>query len=213
MEPDHDGGVPIESGTPGLSGEDPLQDKQLVERARHGDQAAWGEIVRLHGEGVYRFAYLKVGDQQAAEDLAQEALVRAYRSLDRFDVTRPLRPWLLSIVANLSRNALRDRSRYLRAVQRWLSEFGLSGRAGPAPGVEHDDSQALWSAIRELPARDQNVIYLRYFVELSVEETAQVIGAAPGTIKSRTHRALGRLKGLLQRRAPELFEEWGGSDD
>lgn len=170
-------------------------------------------IVRLHGEGVFRFAYLKVGDTQSAEDLAQEALVRAFRSLDRFDTARPLRPWLLSIVANLSRNELRARARYRRAVRRWIGEFRLSGRSDPDPGVGPDDSRSLWRAIRKLPARDQDVLYLRYFMDLSVQETAQVIQTAPGTVKSRTHRALGRLRGFLQRHAPGLYEQWSSKDE
>lgn len=164
--------------------------------------------MRLHGEGVFRFAYLKVGDPQAAQDLAQEALVRAFRSLDRFDVERPLRPWLLSIVANLSRNELRDRARYTNAVRRWLSEFRLSGRGDRPQEVEVDDVELLWSVVRRLPARDQEVVYLRYFMELAVDEAAQVMEVAPGTIKSRTHRALSRLRGLLQRHAPGLFDQW-----
>ena len=71
-----------------------LQETELIQRARRGDDAAWAELVRLHQQAVFRLAYLHLGDAAEAEDAAQDCLIRAYHNLSRFDETRPLRPWL-----------------------------------------------------------------------------------------------------------------------
>jgi DNA-directed RNA polymerase specialized sigma24 family protein len=87
-----------------LSGVARESEPDLIQEARQGDGAAWEALMRLHQQPVYRFAYLMLGDPDEAEDAAQETFIRAFRSLDRFDLSRPLRPWLLSIAANLSKN-------------------------------------------------------------------------------------------------------------
>ena len=95
-----------------------MAEPDLATRARRGDQAAWDALVREHQQGAFRLAYLFLGNASEAEDVAQEAFVRAYRAFDRFDPARPFRPWLLSIVANLARNRRRSLGRYLAAWRR-----------------------------------------------------------------------------------------------
>ena len=90
----------------------------LVARARAGDADAWEALVGGYQAPVFRLAYLILGDAADAEDVAQEAFVRAYLALARFDAARPLRPWLLSITANLARNRRRSLGRYWAAMQR-----------------------------------------------------------------------------------------------
>lgn len=182
------------------------EDVERIGRARQGDQAAWEALVRLHQEPVFRFAYLLLGSAADAEDTAQETFIRAYRALDRFDAQRLLRPWLLSIAANLAHNRRRSLGRYLAALQR----LGRAEIAAPA-SIEEKASrrmqaQSLWKAIRRLDEADQQVIYLRYFLEMSTEEAAQALEVAPGTVKSRLHRALGRLKAVIESSFPELNE-------
>jgi RNA polymerase sigma-70 factor (ECF subfamily) len=84
-----------------------VSELNLVNQARQGDEAAWSTLVAQHQEGVFRLAYLLLSDADEAKDVAQEAFIRAFRSLDRFDPTRPMRPWLLQITANLARNRRR----------------------------------------------------------------------------------------------------------
>jgi RNA polymerase sigma-70 factor (ECF subfamily) len=185
-----------------------VSETKLIGRARQGDGAAWETLVREHQEAVYRLAYLLLGDADDAEDVAQEAFIRAYRALDRFDAARPLRPWLLRITTNLAHNRRRSAARYLAALGRLV-------RAEPEPvmrgsveaSLPTGDAEALWSAIRRLKRADQEVIYLRYFLELSVAETAEAMGTAPGTIKSRSSRAIDRLRGVIQREFPGLWKE------
>jgi len=184
-----------------------VSESDLIASARRGDVAAWEALVRDHQDAAFRLAYLLVGDADEAEDVAQEAFVRAFRALDHFDASRPLRPWLLRITANLARNRLRSAGRYWAALQRMFWE-----RPEPAVNVEEKslrrlEAQQLWQAVRRLSPADQQVIYLRFFLELPEAEMAAALAVAPGTVKSRLHRALSRLRPIVEREFPLLHEE------
>jgi RNA polymerase sigma-70 factor, ECF subfamily len=179
-----------------------LVDAELATRARAGDGAAWDALVREHQQAAFRLAYLFLGDASEAEDAAQEAFVRAYRALDRFDATRPFRPWLLSIVANLSRNRRRSLGRYFAAWRRMAE--AATDRAPAADQPEKWRAEALWHAVRRLSTQDQEVIYLRYYLELPEAEAAATLGVPAGTVKSRLHRALSRLRTVARAEFPEL---------
>lgn len=186
-------------------------ESDLIRRALEGSEAAWEALMCAHQEPVFRFAYLLLGDADEAADAAQETFIRAYRALERFDLDRPLRPWLLAIAANLARNRRRSLGRYLAAVQR------LGRRQEAPPGnhpieelsAERLQAQLLWQAVRRLDPDAQQLLYLRFFLDLSIEETAQVLGVAPGTVKSRSHRAVARLRGIIEREYPGLLPEAG----
>lgn len=178
----------------------------LVDKARRGDQAAWEALVRAHQQAVFRLAYLLVADPVEAEDIAQEAFLRAYLALARYDSSRPLRPWLLQIAANLARNRRRSLGRYLHALGRWRR-----AENNPVKGVEQAAGERLQAsllhqAVQRLPLSDQQVIYLRIFLELPVEEAALAMEAAPGTVKSRLSRALARLRTLIASDYPALMD-------
>ena len=179
----------------------------LIGQARAGSDAAWDTLIQQHQEAVFRLAYLLTGDASDAEDVAQEAFIRAFRSLHRFDSARPWRPWVLSIAANLARNRRRSVGRYMANLQRFA-------RMNPEPVLtpetqyaEQHRARVLWQAVRRLELSDQEVIYLRYFLELPVEETASVLQVTPGTVKSRLHRALNRLRAVVEAEFPQLREE------
>lgn len=162
--------------------------------------------MQAHQAPVFRFAYLLLGDPDDAEDVTQETFLRAWNNLRRFDRARPLRPWLLSIAANLARNRMRSASRYLAALTR-------SFRADPQPNpsLEEDqtldqESRQLWKAVRRLSTDDQQVIYLRFFLDLSTAEASQALDVAEGTVKSRLSRALNHLRAVIQADFPFLSE-------
>ena len=186
-----------------------MTEAELVVQARQGDASAWETILAQHQEAVFRLAYLLVGDADEAQDVAQEAFIRAYRGLDRFDLGRPLRPWLLRIAANLARNRHRTLSRYLAALQRgFLAEPRPTERAPvEALTAQQMAAQALWQAVRRLGTADQEVIYLRFFLELPEAEMAAALRVAPGTIKSRLHRGLKRLRQIVETEFPELQDK------
>lgn len=171
-------------------------------RARRGEVDAWEALTRQHQEAVFRLAYLILGDPADAEDVAQETFIRAYRALRAFDPTRPPRPWLLSIATNLARNRLRSVGRYVAALQR----FWRSDASSDTATLNADDSATLWQAVRRLNQTDQDVIYLRFFSALSEAETAEALAVAHGTVKSRLHRALERLRLVIEKDYPSLRE-------
>lgn len=175
-----------------------------IQRARLSDAAAWETLVQQHQEAVFRLAYLLVGDASEAEDVAQETFIRAYRHLDRFDAARSLRPWLLGITANLARNRRRSLGRYVHHLTRLVRLTPPEFIDPEQETARRADAHALWQAVRRMERGDQEIIYLRYFLELSVGETAETLGIAEGTVKSRLSRALERLRGVVRRDFPVL---------
>jgi RNA polymerase sigma-70 factor (ECF subfamily) len=185
-----------------------VSEASLILLARQGDGTVWEALVRQHQDAVFRLAYLLVGDADEAEDVAQETFIRAYRALDRFDVNRPLRPWLMRIASNLARNQRRSVGRYFAAVQRLIraepeAAFATNDHTQLA---ERERAHSLWQAVRRLGQAEQEIIYLRYFLEMSEAETAAALEIPAGTVKSRTHRALARLRAVVEREFPTLRE-------
>lgn len=192
-----------------------MNEADQIIQARQGSTAvniaAWATLVSHHQDVLFRLAYLMVGDVDEAEDVAQEAFIRAFYALDRFEPARPLRPWLLQIVRNLARNRRRSVRRYLVAVGRWWQATSMNEAvptiAGPTGIIREQEAQELWQAVQQLATSDQEVIYLRYFLELSVADTAVTLGVAEGTVKSRLSRALVRLRTVVEREFPGLQRE------
>ena len=185
-----------------------MSEANLIEQARQGDEAAWSVLVNQYQELVFRLAYLLLGDADEAQDVAQETFIRAFFALDRFDQSRPLRPWLLRITANQARNQRRSVGRYLAALGRWRQQADHPVEPSPQDvQLRQWEAQTLWQAIRRLRRADQEIIYLRYFLELSVAETAEAAGVAPGTVKSRLHRALSRLRNVVTEEFSALPKE------
>jgi RNA polymerase sigma-70 factor (ECF subfamily) len=196
-----------------LPGEGSLTEAEIIQRARQGDQAALEALVRLHQEPAFRLAYLILGDPEEAKDVVQMSFLRAFRALSRFDLGRPWRPWFLRITANQARNQRRAAARHLAALERLLRldlAGGVAGareEPGPAP-LSPAAAQELWRAVRSLRAGDQDVIFMRFFLELPETEMAEALGVAKGTVKSRLHRALARLRRKIEYEYPGLRPEW-----
>jgi RNA polymerase sigma-70 factor (ECF subfamily) len=187
-----------------------VSEADLITLARTGDAVACESLVRQHQQAAFRLAYLLLGDAVDAEDVTQEAFLRALKALDGFDVSRPFRPWLLRITANLAHNRRRSMGRYWAALRRLAQatpDRAVTGRSSP---IDSDDAgwqaQTLWEAVRRLSEPDQQVIYLRFFLGLSEAEAAATLQIAVGTVKSRLHRALGRLRAVTMAEFPELME-------
>jgi RNA polymerase sigma-70 factor (ECF subfamily) len=179
----------------------------VIQRALQGDETAYQMIIDEHREAVFRLAYLLLGDSDDAEDVAQETFIRALRYLRRYDPERALRPWLLRITANLARNRRRSLGRYWAALQRFAGQVPLESAITPeAQSALAAEAHALWRAVRRLNHADQEIVYMRYFLELSVAETADALNLPSGTVKSRLHRALKRLREVIEHDYPELVD-------
>ncbi len=174
-----------------------MDETALIGLAAQHDEQAWEALIAAHQQAVFRLAYLFTGDPDEAEDVTQETFVRAFRYIERFDRTRSLRPWLLSIAANLARNRIRSVKRFLAALQTFARRDPGAFLTSMPGQSEPDEAKNLWQAVRKLRLEDQQVIYLRYFLELSEGETAAALEIPPGTVKSRLHRALSRLRERL----------------
>jgi RNA polymerase sigma factor (sigma-70 family) len=169
----------------------------LVARARAGDVEAFGALVRRHQRSALRTAFAVGGSESEAEDVIQEAFVKAFRAMPRFQQGAPLRPWLMRIVANEARNRRRSRGRRERLAVR----AGGQGGAGPASpedlALGAISAGDLRAALARLDDRDRTVIAFRYFAGLSEAETAAALEVPVGTVKSRLSRALQRLRSVL----------------
>ena len=177
----------------------PLDDGELVARAKRGDAGAYEDIVHAYQGIALRTAYLITGNAADAEEAAQDAFVKAHRALWRFRTGAPFKPWLLRIVANEARNRRRSSGRRTALVLRAAGE-AAPGDAAPSPEAAllgAEQREELLSALNRLSEADRETLSLRYFLDLSEAETAAALGVRPGTGKSRLSRALERLRAEL----------------
>jgi RNA polymerase sigma-70 factor (ECF subfamily) len=178
----------------------PPHEDELVARAKRGERDAYEEIVRRHQSIAFRTAWVITGSAADAEEAAQDAFVKAHRALGRFRDGAPLRPWLLTIVANEARNRVRAAGRAHRLALR-VAEERRPGGAVPSPEaalLDFEQREELLAAIGQLPEVDRQAIACRYFLDLTEEETAAALGCPRGTVKSRLSRALARLRERME---------------
>jgi RNA polymerase sigma-70 factor (ECF subfamily) len=179
-----------------------LTDEQhLLQQARQGDEtsaAAFGELVRRYQTAVFNIAYRLLGRRVEAEDAAQEAFLRAYRALDRFDVTRPFAPWIKRITVNLCLNWLESAKVKPQLLATEMSRadrpVDMDDWAQTAPSPEQtlvleEQSMRLWQAILALPPRYRAAIELRHFQELGYDEMAEALERPLSSVKSDLFRA------------------------
>lgn len=174
-------------------------ERSLARRVLQGDRDAFGEIVHRHQQAVFNASYHMLGSVRDAEDATQEAFIRAYRFFDRFDLDRPLAPWLIRIAINVCLN--RVEGQILSADL----DDELLPLPDPAPSPEvqtiiRDRDETVRYELSRLPPRYRDVIELRHFQGLSYEEIAKELKRPLSDIKSDLFRArkllAERLKGL-----------------
>lgn len=173
----------------------------------HGDQDAFAEIVYLYQDATYNLCYRMLYERTEAEDATQEAFIRAYNNLHRYDVNRSFKTWLLSIASNHCIDRLRKRRlKYLSLDEPLPSSMQMalsSDQPGPeAMAVRNEHSERIQALLAELPPDDRAGIVLKYWYDYSYAEIAEVLDTTESAIKSRLFRA---------RRA--LAEMMGGSDE
>jgi RNA polymerase sigma-70 factor (ECF subfamily) len=174
-----------------------VEDGELIERAAGGDVGAFEVLVARHQGVALRVAHGIAGPD--AEDVVQEAFVKAFRALPRFRPGSPFRPWVLRIVANEARNARRRGTRQEQLRVRAGSQAVTTVAATPEEAAESEhDRRRLADAVASLSGTDREVIALRWFAGLSEAEMAVALGCRPGTVKSRLSRAHDRLREVLR---------------
>jgi RNA polymerase sigma-70 factor, ECF subfamily len=165
-----------------------------VREAQRGSAAALEQLFRAHWNRAYRAALLVVGDAAAAEDIAQESFLAAVRALDRFDRRRPFGPWLHRIVVNRAIDWGRA-----RALRRELALDGVAEPAAAAEAVRGGGrTEELAGALASLVPEQRAVIVLRYLLDYTPGEIAELLDLPRGTVNSRLRRGLDRLGGELE---------------
>lgn len=171
-----------------------MDDDEAVTRSLAGDLDAYEVLVTRYSAVAHRTASL-LGAADEAEDVVQEAFVKAFRHLGGFRRGSSFRPWFLRIVANETHDLTRSRGRRSDLAVRLGRErepYGPEDPEGEAVTAEGRDR--LLEAVRRLPDGEREAVVCRYFLQLSEAETAEVLGVRLGTVKSRTFRALRRLR-------------------
>jgi RNA polymerase sigma-70 factor (ECF subfamily) len=183
--------------------EDGASERSLIEAAQNGDQRAFGLLIRTHQKRLFRFVYGLLGSFDATEDIVQEAFVKAYQAIDRFDLNHSFYPWLATIARNTAFNLI-ERDKKKESLEQ-LQEKGYdpeSAQLGPLENLLNDEAQRrFYKAVKALPSKFREVFVMRHFEDLNYSEIATHLKIPPGTVDSRLHRArkllVDNLKDLL----------------
>ena len=183
-------------------------EQEWLRRAQQGDGMAFGWLVRGHQTAVFNVAYRLLGQRRDAEDATQEAFLRAFQALSRFEVDRQFAPWIKRITVNVCLNRLAGQQ-----ARPYLAASDLPGEAdtpadldewansAPTPEqtlLAQEQTERIWAAIWRLPPRYRAVIELRHFQELDYQEMAGVLERPLSDIKSDLFRARKQLAALLR---------------
>jgi RNA polymerase sigma-70 factor (ECF subfamily) len=191
---------------PGSSSENALCDSEAVERARGGDHEAFRVLVERHRDRVYRQALRILRDEELARDAVQEAFLKAYRGLRRFEGRSRFTTWLYRLVYNLCLD-MKRRDRFSARQVEWDDERPASlpedapGRMeGPGAAAERVElRRGLAEAIDQLPDEARETLVLREVEGLSYAEIAEALRIPKGTVMSRLHYARRRVQAALER--------------
>ena len=178
----------------------------LILQAHQGDRAAFGQLVKAYQKKAYAMAYGFVGNREDALELAQEAFVRAFRAMSRFDPGMPFHPWLYRIVKNTCLNHIRRRGRRRETSLDAMTESGFDV-ASPTGEPDHqaelaDLRRSIAEALEQLTPDHKEIIVLRHVHELSYGEIALYLDVPQGTVMSRLHAARKSLRHALEALGP-----------
>jgi RNA polymerase sigma factor (sigma-70 family) len=169
-----------------------------VRQAVAGDAAAFGELLARHRSSALRVATVVLGTATGADDVVQDADMRAWKARGTVDPDRGFRSWYLRVVANAGKNTRRSWGRRAALELRDARTASAATTQDPAERVVSDDERrVVMGAVNRLGRPDRLVIALRHFEQMGEVEMAEVMGCAVGTVKSRLSRAMGRLRDEL----------------
>ena len=164
-------------------------DTELVKRFQKGDGAAFAEFSERHRERLYRMARAWLGDAMLAQDAVQEAFVRSYTGLGRFRFRAAPSTWLIRVCRNVCMELQRQHANIMEPS---ADELWVAGDSQPTDVPEY-----LSRALAQLPPRQRDVAILRLLEELSVRDTARILGCREGTVKAHLAKATANLRALL----------------
>ncbi|WP_062049194.1 RNA polymerase sigma factor SigW [Bacillus sp. JCM 19034] len=176
--------------------------KRLVGEVRKGDQQAFEEIVELYKDKVYQICYRMLGNVHEAQDVAQEAFLRAYTNIDRYDINRKFSTWLFRIATNVSIDRLRKKKPDFYLQDEVKGTEGVTLESQLAADEELPEDQVVtrelqdWvqHEINQLPVKYRTAIILKYIEDLSINEISEILDMPPATVKTRVHRGREALR-------------------
>jgi RNA polymerase sigma-70 factor (ECF subfamily) len=191
-------------------------EEDLVQRSQAGDTEAFAALVEEHRNAMYHLAWRMVGSSEDAADIVQDAFVRAYRSIGRFEGRSSFRTWIHRITVHCCLNHLRSRKRKGEVAyqEEWMDGIGQQGIAGSDRRVQgrverpdqaadrRDLTLAIEHALEQLSPDHRAAFLLREYNGLSYKEIAEATGVSIGTVMSRLHYARKALQGILQESLP-----------
>lgn len=173
-----------------------MSDGDVVRQVRNGDRDAFAILVRGYQSRLFGLVLMIVRSPAAAEDVTQDAFVRAFRNLHRFDDTRPFYPWLAAIAIRVAHNWLRQHGRTLRREGTPIDEAPAPAEAPVALSalIAGERSRSMWTMVAALPPRERAAVILHYRDGLPVREIAVALGVTDGTIKTMLFRARRQMR-------------------
>lgn len=168
-----------------------MSDAALVELVLNGDQDVFSVLVERYKDAVQNLAYRMLGNITEAEDVTQEAFVRAYTQLASYKTTHKFSTWLLSIASHLAIDQLRRRRFLALPLEdvpflEWIADAAISPEQSALQGEQQDEVQKY---LQKLPSKYRAVIVLRYWHDFSYDEIAAALNLTPPLVKARLHRA------------------------
>jgi RNA polymerase sigma-70 factor, ECF subfamily len=179
----------------------PIDDALWVQRTLEGDPQAFGELVQRYERDVFNLAYRMLNERREAEDAAQEAFLRAYSNLDRYDQSRSFKTWLLSITSNHCIDRLRRRRLTWLSLEEPLPPHPALTSDIPGPEqatLDHERQALVQELLDELSPDYRLAVVLRYWYDLSYAEIAEMLETTESAIKSRLFRARQALANQLE---------------
>ncbi|HUU57000.1 MAG TPA: sigma-70 family RNA polymerase sigma factor [bacterium] len=174
-------------------------DGDLVRRARDGDHDAFGVIVETYRDRLFGLAVGILRNRSAAEDVVQEAFIKAYKNLKGFRGDSSIYTWLYRIAVNTAHNHLRRASRRTEVDFEDVAPIIETRGQNPAESTANAElGTAIDGAIQDLPPRQREVFMLHYFERMTHREIAEVLGVTEGAIKANFFHAVQKLKGALK---------------
>jgi RNA polymerase sigma-70 factor (ECF subfamily) len=175
-------------------------DRDVVRDVRSGDRQAFGHLVQRYQNRLFSLVLMMVRQAAGAEEVTQDAFVRAYEHLDRYDDNRPFYPWLATIAVRLSQNWLRRHGRTVRVEG---ASLDTAQEPAASPGalaalITSERSRGLWQAVAALSSGERTALLLHYRDEMSVLDIARALGVSAGTIKTLLFRGRRHLRERLQ---------------
>lgn len=180
--------------------------KKRIKQVKKGDQDAFADIVDIYKDKIYQLCYRMLGNVHEAEDIAQEAFIRAYVNIDSFDINRKFSTWLYRIATNLTIDRIRKKKPdyYLDAEVAGTEGLTMYSQI-VADGVLPEDavvslelSNTIQQKILKLPDKYRTVIVLKYIDELSLIEIGEILNIPVGTVKTQIHRGREALRKQLR---------------